>query len=1202
MSQVPPPRQILLIDADAGDRTLTQQALTQAFSQIQIQEIVHADALIETLTLPNLDLVITESELPGMGGLDLLRKIKTQHPHCPVIMYTACTDLEWAIATMKAGLDDYVVKSTPASLPHLVSAIREAWADATTKIEANLQASEARFQEIANTISQLFFIRSATTRQFLYVNPAYETIWGHSCESLYQNPDSWLESVHPDDLPIVLNSVSQQFKDRPVTREYRILRPDGEIRWIFAQINLVHDEDGNLVRFIGFATDITQRKHLEQALQASEAKLNDILDSAMIAIARTRAYADCTWTYEFCSKGHEQVFGYTAAELMADTTLWASQVLPEDLAAIRVPTFEAIFAGRDAAYEYRFCHKDGTLRWIASTLTAYRDDRQDCWIATVVSTDITQRKRTEAALRESQEQLQLALEASGEGLWDWNIETNEVYRSPRYLEILGYAVGELPDFFNAWEHSIHPDDYPHLLAQLNAHLQDSAVPYFCDYRMRTQSGDWQWISDYGKVVLRDAQNKPLRMIGTFKDISDRKAAEAALQRSQQQYQTLVENSPDLIERFDTQMRHLYVSPLLTQMTGIPTNAFFGKTCRELGLSEAMINTWEAAMQLLLQTGEKQTIEFEILTLEGVRSFEMAIAPELTPDQTIESILCISRDVTERKASEMALQKLNQELEQRVQERTTQLYLVLSAVQMGTWEWDMSTNVETWSSGIYQIMGFQTDQLGRVLDKNGVELSPYPTHELFIQHLYPSDRDIPMQALQQSLQQRSPYECEFRMIHPDGSIRWCYSRGAYVFDQQGQPLRLIGIAMDISDRKQAEEVLRQQARQERLLRSITQEIRQSLNLSAILKTAVTEVRKTLQTDRVAVYRFNPDWSGSFIAESVGRGWKKLVGSNIRKVWEDTYLQETQGGRYRNHETFAVTDVYTIGHQACHIALLEQFQARAYAIAPIFSGDMLWGLLAIYQNAAPRQWQSWEVELLQQIANQLAIALQQSALYEQLQTELQERRQIEDQLRTSLKEKEVLLREVHHRVKNNMQLVSSLLRLQSDSIADPTVLKLFSESQSRVKTMALIHERLYRSDNLAQINFPTYIQSLVSDLVGSYTSGKTSISVQLQVADLELDLDTAVPCALLINELVSNALKYAFPNRQGEITLQFEQRTQGTYCLIVKDNGIGLPQHINPQQTDSLGMQLIYGLTEQLGGAIAINTQSGTEFKIIFKGRV
>jgi PAS domain S-box-containing protein len=1119
-------QKVLLIDGNPVERSLTIQALTENLPGVQIAEIVNGDQLAQAIANGNFDLVITDYQLPWTTGLDVLRTLKAQLGDFPVIMFTNSGSEEIAVTAMKAGLDDYVIKS-PANLTLLVQAVFTVW-----------QTTQTRCQTA-------------------------------------------------------------------------------------------------------------------KALRKSERRLSTLISNLPGYVYRVAN--DRNYTPEFISEGVFKITGYSQEEYLIDRTISCGQEI-------------------------------------------HPDDRDRVW------------------------------------------------------ETVQQAVAR-------------------------------QQPYEFEFRIITKSGIQKWLWERGRGIFSN-NGKLLCLEGFVTDITARKATKTALQESRQLYQTLVEHSPDIIERFDTQLRHLYTSPALTKITGIPGEVFLGKTCRELGMPEAMVNIWEVAAQTLLTTGQKQIIEFETPTLNGVRSFEMAIAPELTRENVIESILCISRDVTERKATQIALQRqaqqaqtlnrvvqsirssldlatifstaiaevtellgvhrtsivqyfpnrqcwqilaahcqdtsqadttgleipdegnpyaaqlkqlqmvqvdgidsvkdpinlkiaeslppawlltpivvngtiwgslslskpfaeapwsqeeielarkvadqlaiaiqqaqlyqqvqqelsdrqraeaalqqLNQELEQRVQQRTAQLKMALSAAKMGTWELNTETNIVHWSPEEYELFGFQTDAQGRVLEQNGSEISPYPTLEVFLSCVHPDDRDYVVQKTRQALKQGSSFEVEYRLLRRNGC--WVYARGACVLNEQGQAIRLTGIAMDITNRKQAEAVLQHQARQEQVLRLVTQEIRQSLNLDAILTTAVTEVRQTLQADRVAVYRFNADWSGSFIVESVAPGWVELVKPNIITVWEDTYLQETQGGRYKDLETFAVADIYTVGHQNCHIALLEQFQARAYAIAPIFSGENLWGLLAIYQNAAPRHWQSWEIDLLQQIANQLAIAIQQSELYQQLQIELQERQQIEEQIRASLKEKEVLLREVYHRVKNNMQMVSSLLSLQASSIEDSAVLKILSESQRRVKTMALVHERLYRSQNLARINFATYVQKLVKDLVRSYTSSKSFIRVFIDVADLELDLDTAVPCGLIINELISNALKYAFPNQQGEITLQFWQDNPEYYCLVVKDNGIGVPAHIDPQRTTSLGMQLIYGLTEQLGGTLQLDTQGGSQFKILLKKRL
>ncbi|MHC5824328.1 MAG: GAF domain-containing protein, partial [Nostoc sp.] len=168
-----------------------------------------------------------------------------------------------------------------------------------------------------------------------------------------------------------------------------------------------------------------------------------------------------------------------------------------------------------------------------------------------------------------------------------------------------------------------------------------------------------------------------------------------------------------------------------------------------------------------------------------------------------------------------------------------------------------------------------------------------------------------------------------------------------------------------------------------------------NVDKIFQTTTQEVRQLLKCDRVAVYRFKPDWSGEFIAETVGNSWIKMVGPDFKMVWEDTYLQDTQGGRYAKGETYVVNDIYQMGHAQCHIDILEQFEMKAYIIAPIFSGEKLWGLLGAYQNSGPRDWQSWEESFLTQIGLQFGVAISQTEYIEEVQTKSDQLAQILEQ---------------------------------------------------------------------------------------------------------------------------------------------------------------------------------------------------------------
>jgi len=216
------------------------------------------------------------------------------------------------------------------------------------------------------------------------------------------------------------------------------------------------------------------------------------------------------------------------------------------------------------------------------------------------------------------------------------------------------------------------------------------------------------------------------------------------------------------------------------------------------------------------------------------------------------------------------------------------------------------------------------------------------------------------------------------------------------------------------------------------------------------------------------------------------------------------------------------------------------------------------------------------------------------------DITERKKAEDRIKASLEEKEVLLREIHHRVKNNIQVISSLLRLQSHYIKDKKYKEMLKESQNRIKSMALVHEKLYQSESLASINFKDYIETLVRTLFRAYRTSTDRIDLNLEVEDVSLDIDTAIPCGLIINELVSNALEHAFPDsREGEITISLHP-VNSFIELAVSDNGVGLPEGFDFRTTETLGLHLVTLLAEnQLEGEINVDQSRGTSFRIRFK---
>jgi len=213
----------------------------------------------------------------------------------------------------------------------------------------------------------------------------------------------------------------------------------------------------------------------------------------------------------------------------------------------------------------------------------------------------------------------------------------------------------------------------------------------------------------------------------------------------------------------------------------------------------------------------------------------------------------------------------------------------------------------------------------------------------------------------------------------------------------------------------------------------------------------------------------------------------------------------------------------------------------------------------------------------------------------------RKRGEAAMKALLAEKDVLLREIHHRVKNNMQVVSSLLSLQALNLEDEKLRRVFQESQSRVRAMALIHETLYESDDLSRIELEPYISRVGDGLIGMYGHPSERVSLRVAAAGVALDIDDTVPCGLIINELLSNSLKYAFPNeRSGEIRIEANSAEDGRVTLAVRDDGVGLPDDVDIHRTSTMGMRLVTGLVEnQLGGTIEVDRSAGTAFRITFR---
>jgi two-component sensor histidine kinase len=278
-------------------------------------------------------------------------------------------------------------------------------------------------------------------------------------------------------------------------------------------------------------------------------------------------------------------------------------------------------------------------------------------------------------------------------------------------------------------------------------------------------------------------------------------------------------------------------------------------------------------------------------------------------------------------------------------------------------------------------------------------------------------------------------------------------------------------------------------------------------------------------------------------------------------------------------------------------VHEMQLRSVLCLPVIKQSRMIGVLYLENRLSNGVFSAERTQMTELLTSQAAISMEHATL-------LGKHREAEGQIRKSLKEKEVLLKEIHHRVKNNLQIIHSMLNLQMPHFKDARAIELFKESQNRVYTMALIHEKLYQSKSLAGIDLAEYVHSLVAYLFLSYGAVEGAVGAKVSIRDVDLELDKVIPVALIINELVSNALKHGFPDivarrdGAGEIRVDLRRGSDRGVRLMVSDNGAGFPKSFDVEQCQSLGLKLVRVLARQLNGDIELCTEGKTEFIITF----
>lgn len=407
-----------------------------------------------------------------------------------------------------------------------------------------------------------------------------------------------------------------------------------------------------------------------------------------------------------------------------------------------------------------------------------------------------------------------------------------------------------------------------------------------------------------------------------------------------------------------------------------------------------------------------------------------------------------------------------------------------------------------------------------------------------------------------------------------------------------------LARALYQRQCAEAKLDQLNRQWLCLQTSVAAIASSPDLDLVISTVTRELTELLEADGCAIF----GWDQHTDTISLMVDHTSTTAATQREAGESYGLADHPVGSrtFLERRPQQVT-VGKLDQQGIGSAYMQDGNIRSLLVLPMIYHGRLLGFVEMRDCQEERAFPDRKIQLAQMLTTQAASAIENARLYGQGQEQTTERVLVEKELRRSLREKEALLQEIHHRVKNNLQVISSLLNLRSESSKDPETRQMLRESRDRVRSMALIHEKLYQSEDLGEVDFGSYVRDLTNHLIHSYGTESAGVCLTATVDDVSLSIDKAVPCGLIINELVSNALKHAFPNgRAGEITVALRLRPDQHLTLSVADDGVGLPTDPDSDRGETLGLQLIRVLTDQIDGTVSLSSSegNGVEVSIVF----
>lgn len=613
-------------------------------------------------------------------------------------------------------------------------------------------------------------------------------------------------------------------------------------------------------------------------------------------------------------------------------------------------------------------------------------------------------------------------------------------------------------------------------------------------------------------------------------------------------------------------------------------------------------TFQEVINPLLNKQEETLIFETIHTRKNGTTYPVEVHLQLVYHPEVNVFLAMIQDITERKLQEQIIIEKEQKL------RNTTALVPGMVFQFGV-------NLD----GQY-FLSFASNAAREIYELTPEEIME--DVEKMFALVNPQQRVTFRQNIELSRVYLTEFTYDYEIITPSGIHKWIRSHSIPTKTKNGLVI-WNGIATDITVDKQRENALRQNSLLEKTMTSIIEKMHETLDQQKICDTTTDHIRLILKCHRVAVYKFDETWGGEFISESKEKNIISVLGSKVQRVWNDTYLQENQGGRYRNGQTFAINNIYEAGFSLCHLKILAQFQIKSFCIVPIFNGNKLWGLLASYHNST-RYWQPREINLLMKISSQLSVAIEQANLFLEIQQksiQLAEAKEIAEKANAAKSE---FLANMSHEIRTPMNAILGFSNLLKDLITESRSKNyLHSIISSGETLLALINDILDLSKieagklhiNKEEVNLLTIFKEIKQIFLQKAQEKNINIILDIQEnTPVNVIFDEMRLRQILFN-VVGNAIKFT---EQGfvKITLKknYEELDNCSFIIEIEDTGIGIPLHEQQRIFESftqqdgqnnrkyggtgLGLAITKRLTEMLHGKISLKSHPGIGSKFTF----